>query len=123
MIGLILLTTLLLIILDTFWFSWSLSNVYQPTFTKIQGSPLSLKLGGGLMAWLLIASGLNYYAIVKGDVWNSTLRGALFGFIVYGVYNATNYATFNDYTLSTATYDTVWGTFASALVSSIVALI
>jgi uncharacterized membrane protein len=120
MIGHIILTALLLIVLDTFWFSWSLPNVYQSTFTQIQGSPISLKISGGLVAWVLIASGLNYFAIIKGDVWASAFRGALLGFIVYGVYNATNYATFKDYPLSTGVIDTTWGTFASAFVSGVI---
>lgn len=123
MIGQIILTALFLIILDTFWFSWSLQNVYQPTFTKIQGSPMTLRTSGGLVAWILIAYGLNYFAIVKQDVWTSMFRGALFGFIVYGVYNGTNYATFNEYPLETAVIDTVWGTFASALVSAVISYI
>lgn len=121
MIGQIIFTALFLIVLDTFWFSWSLPNVYQPSFTKIQGSPMTLKVGGGLVAWILIALGINYFAVIKDNVWTSLFRGALFGFIVYGVYNATNYATFKDYSLSIATIDTLWGTFAAAFVSAVIA--
>jgi uncharacterized membrane protein len=84
---------------------------------------MTLKTSGGLVAWILIASGLNYFAIVKGDVWTSMFKGALFGLIVYGVYNGTNYATFTDYPLSTAAIDTLWGTFASALVSAVISYI
>lgn len=116
-------TALFLIILDIFWFSWSMSNVYQFTFTEIQGAPLLLKISGGIVAWILIASGLNYFAIVKEDILGSSIRGALFGLIVYGVYNATNYATFNKYHISTAIIDTMWGTFASGIVSAAVAFI
>jgi uncharacterized membrane protein len=37
--------------------------------------------------------------------------GAFFGFVVYGIYNATNYAIFTNYNPITAIIDTLWGTF------------
>lgn len=46
---------------------------------------------------------------------NSTLLvtalrvGAIFGLIVYGIFNSTNYAIFKDYPVSIGLIDTVWG--------------
>lgn len=117
----IIITVIFLIIFDTFWFQWSLPNVYQPTFDRIGNT--TFRLSGGIVAWMLIAAGLNYYAIIKGDIISSALRGALFGFIVYGVYNATNYAILTEYDLRTATIDTAWGMCVSGLVSALVSTI
>ncbi len=114
----LLLTTLVFIILDLFWFSWSLDAIYRPTFAAVQKSPLELRIAGGLVAWFLLAVGIRYFAIGGNDNLTTTtnlqslfLRGALLGAVVYGVYNGTNYATLKDYPVSTAIADTLWGMF------------
>jgi uncharacterized membrane protein len=112
----LLLTTLVFIILDLFWFSWSLDAIYKPTFAAVQKSPLELRIAGGLVAWFLLAVGIRYFAIVGVADGNTNLqslftRGALLGAVVYGVYNGTNYATLKDYPISTAIADTMWGMF------------
>jgi uncharacterized membrane protein len=133
----LLITCILLIILDIVWFSFSLDPIYRPTFLKIQGSPLDLRLSAGIVTWFLIAVGIRSFVVGGGSVGGSgggsvgsnvsgsdttaaTLyKGALLGFIIYGVYNGTNYATLKDYPISTAIADTLWGTFAVATVSLI----
>jgi uncharacterized membrane protein len=111
----LLLTTLVFIILDLFWFSWSLDAIYKPTFAAVQKSPLELRIAGGLVAWFLLAVGIRYFAIGETTTATTTkslfLRGALLGAVVYGVYNGTNYATLKDYPISTAIADTMWGIF------------
>jgi uncharacterized membrane protein len=124
----LLLTALIFILLDTFWFSWSLDPIYRPTFLAIQGSPLELRLAGGIVAWFLLAAGIRYFAVgsvstVGEENSQSKLqlftRGAFLGAVIYGVYNGTNYATFSNYPVSTAIADTLWGTFAVGTVSVI----
>jgi uncharacterized membrane protein len=117
----LLLITIIFIILDTIWFSsWALKNIYDPTFTSIQGSPLELRIGGGIIAWFLLAVGIRYFALNANDTNFTTFcRGALLGFVIYGVYNGTNYATFTKYPLSTAIADTLWGSFVVGIVSVI----
>lgn len=115
------LTTLIFISLDTLWFMASLKPIYEPTFQFIQGSPLNLRISGGIVAWLLLAFGIRYFGILSGYNTKPELfiRGALLGFVIYGVYNATNYATFSNYPIKTAIADTLWGTFAVGAVTVI----
>jgi len=119
----LLITTLFFIILDSIWFaSYSYKAIYAPLFASIQGNPppksIILKIGGGLFAWLLLAFGIRYFVLQNNeDKINTFLRGALFGFVVYGIYNGTNYATLDNYDARSAIYDTAWGTLASAMVS------
>jgi uncharacterized membrane protein len=120
----LLLTTLIFLIMDMFWFSWSLDPIYRPTFLAIQGKPLEMRIAGGIVAWFLLAVGIRYFAV---GAWNNLdrssteifSRGALLGLVIYGVYNGTNYATLSDYPVSTAIADTLWGTFAVGAVSVI----
>lgn len=109
---------LLFIIMDTAWFSYSFVNVYNPSVISIQKHPINLRLPSALFAWVLLALGINYFVLQdnqnKKDV---ALRGALFGFIVYGVYNGTLRAIFSNYDMSVFLTDLAWGTFATSMVS------
>lgn len=120
----LLLITIIFVILDALWFSaWSLKAIYEPTFAAIQGSPLELRLAGGIIAWFLLAVGIKYIVVPDGNLYRTFSRGALLGLIIYGVYNGTNYATFSKYPVSTAIADTLWGTFAVGAVSAIAGMI
>jgi uncharacterized membrane protein len=117
----LLFTVLIFIIADLFWFSWSLDRIYRPTFAAIQGSPLELRLAGGIVAWLLLALGIRRFVVGGAHSVHSVsdifTKGALFGLIVYGVYNGTNYATLKDYNVTTALTDMLWGAFVVVAVS------
>lgn len=112
----LLLTALSFILLDLVWFSVSLKPIYEPTFQAIQGSPLNMRIGGGIVAWVLLALGIRHFGVVDNSSKTASfLRGAMLGFVIYGVYNGTNYATFSNYPVSTAIADTLWGTFATGV--------
>lgn len=112
----LLLTALVFIMLDLVWFSVSLKPIYEPTFQAIQGSPLNMRIGGGIVAWILLALGIRYFGVAgSGTKTDLFIRGAMLGFVVYGVYNGTNYATLTNYPVSTAIADTMWGTFATGI--------
>jgi uncharacterized membrane protein len=77
-----------------------------------------MRVAGGLFAWLLLAFGVQYFVLDKEmDGKNAFMRGALMGFIIYGVYNGTNYATLSNYDMNTFIADTSWGTFVTGTVS------
>lgn len=77
---------------------------------------MELRPLGGLAAWFLLALGISYF-VSGGDPDTAFIRGAIFGFCVYGVYNGTNYATLKNYDVGTAVIDTLWGTLAAGIVS------
>lgn len=114
----LILSLVLFIMLDIMWFSYSFERIYNPSVISIQGNPISLRLLSGLFAWFLLALGVNYFVLQpnqsKQDV---VIRGAIFGFIVYGVYNGTLRAIFTNYDMVTFMSDLMWGTFATSIVS------
>ncbi len=119
----VILTLVLFILFDLIWFSVSLSTIYLPKFTEIQGStPLFFsKIAGGLFAWVLLALGINIFVLPKSNnLFEAILNGALFGFIIYGVYNGTNYVTFDKYNMDIMFPDLIWGTIVSAAISGII---
>jgi len=116
----LLLTVLMFIIFDSFWFLWSVDKIYKPVFSAIQGSPLQPRMGGAVFAWLLLGLGIRQFVLYKEITPLAAFaRGALFGFIVYGIYNGTNYATLSKYDTTTFVADVSWGTFACAVVAAI----
>lgn len=71
---------------------------------------------GAIVAYLLLAYGLYIFAIKNKSIFN----GALFGLVVYGVYNFTNLAVIAKYGLIPSVIDTVWGTILCSMITYIV---
>lgn len=116
----LLLITLLFIIFDVIWFKFSVPRFYEPTFVAIQGEMSKLRVVGGLFAWFLLAFGIKYFVLNNSETAkDAIIKGAILGFVIYGVYNGTNYATLKNYDMKTFTADLCWGTFVTSLVSYI----
>jgi uncharacterized membrane protein len=56
-------------------------------------------------------------AVAAGSVGQAILMGAAFGFVAYATYDLTSYATVQNYPLSVAIVDMIWGSVLAALVS------
>ena len=94
-------------------------DMYKNLFDNINDGAiveLSNIIIGGIVAYLLLAYGLYNFAIVEKSVY----KGALFGLVVYGVYNFTNLAVIAKYGLTQSIIDTVWGSFVSLTTTLIV---
>lgn len=119
---LFILTFILLLIGDTLWFKISLSTIYKPMFTKIQHFPMTFRIWSGILVWLLLALSISIFIIYLSKIESSKINlsslwvGFFLGFVIYGVYNFTNYSTFKDYTIKTSIIDTLWGTFLLGII-------
>lgn len=117
-----------LIILDFLWIFIN-KNRYANWFKNVQHSPMKVKLIPAVIAYIVMIIGLVFIIIpnAKRDRLNNNIikalkHGALFGFVVYAIYNATNYAIFNNYSLNMAIIDTCWGTTVFFIVTLIALL-
>ena len=73
----------------------------------------------GLIIWLLIGFGIQKFVVpLSSSALSALLNGALFGFILYGVYDLTNKALVKNWTYSFSFQDIAWGTALTALVSA-----
>jgi uncharacterized membrane protein len=52
-----------------------------------------------------MAFGLYYFSVKEKNI----LNALILGFVINGIYNTTNYATLNKYSLNVAIIDTIWG--------------
>ena len=93
-------------------------KMYQKQLNLINGSN-KLNTGRVMIAavitYLLLALGIYYFGVNQ----NSVVNGAVFGLVVYGVYNFTNLATISRYDSKVSVVDTAWGTILCALVTFI----
>ncbi len=91
--------------------------MYNTMVKNIQGTNIKIRLSGGVFSYLFIFIALLYfiYPLIQkekeSNIVSSIKIAGLFGFILYGLYNATNYAIFSNYSINVAIKDTLWGIF------------
>lgn len=109
-------------ILDGIWLGFVMKKFYVT-----QLAPLGRIVDGGfvpvwsaaLLVYVCLGLGIAVFVVPRADtVTAAALFGALFGFVVYGVYDMTNYSTLTQWPLGLAIADIAWGTFASAVVAA-----
>jgi uncharacterized membrane protein len=76
----------------------NINNGEEINFTK-------LKIISALLCYLIMAFGLYYFSVKEKNI----LNALILGFVINGIYNTTNYATINKYSLNVAIIDTIWG--------------
>lgn len=119
------LSFIILFLLDMAWFSVSMETVYRPLFMKIQ-KRIILRVWSGLVTWILLGLMI---AILLTQMkythqWtHAGLIGIVYGLIIYGVYNFTNYATLYNYNLRVVAIDTMWGGLVMGITSFLMAIL
>ena len=111
----IILTSLIFIVIDFIYLS-SFSNFFNSLVQDIQGTKIKFNMLGAILCYILLIFGLNYFII---DQKKSILDAFLFGIVIYGVYETTNYALFDKWRLSAVALDTTWGGILYALTTFI----
>lgn len=114
-------TLVCLLILDFVWLGWLMSGYYKEEIGSIMRSqPVWWSAG---VVYALMALGLVYFVYPGEEVsplWQLFLKGFLFGLVLYGVYDFTNFAVLRSYTLKIAVLDVLWGAFACGFTTSLV---
>lgn len=111
----IILTSIIFIVIDFIYLS-SFSNFFNNLVKDIQGTKIKFNILGAILCYILLIFGLNYFII---DAKKSILDAFIFGIVVYGVYETTNYALFDKWRLSAVALDTTWGGILYALTTFI----
>ena len=115
-------------VLDGIWL-----GVLMKTFYRDQLAPIvRLGTGGGiapnwpaaLVVYVLLGTGIALFVIPRASTMASAAgHGALFGLVVYGVYDFTNYSTLRQWPFVLTLADVAWGTTASALAAGAVRVV
>ena len=113
-----LLITFIILFIDLIWLYIN-ANKYNNLIEKIQKTSLSINFIGAFFSYFTIIVGLFLFSIpmieykLKEKKYNllllSIIYGGGLGFILYGMFNATNYGIFKNYDYKVALLDTFWG--------------
>ncbi len=101
----LIISAVLLFILDSL-FIYLNSSTFATMVKDIQGSPLQLNWMSGLICYLFLIGGLNYFILQQHK---SVMDAFLLGLVIYGVYETTTYAAFKKWRIQTVLLDTLWG--------------
>ena len=104
-----------LIIFDFIWFSLSSKTVYK----SITKKPINIY--AAILVYLVICSAIGVQ--LPKSYFEALVYGLLVGFVIYSVFNLTNYAIFNNWSLSTAIIDTIMGMINCGIAASLVYLL
>jgi uncharacterized membrane protein len=99
----------IVVILCDLLFFYFVKDMFNRQIMDIQGTPIVLNtkmLIGSLLTYILIVSGFYKFIILGKKTW---WEAFLLGFVVYGIYEMTNYALFSKWRWTTAMIDTLWG--------------
>ncbi|MBE0556557.1 MAG: DUF2177 family protein [Proteobacteria bacterium] len=114
-----------LVLLDLLWIGFVASGIYRSQIghlLNIVDGQMVVNVPAAVATWAVIVTGVQLFVLPRvsgsGSIPLLMLWGALFGVIVYAVYDLTNYAVIKNWPLTVTIVDIVWG----AVVCSMTAL-
>ncbi|MFX0144736.1 MAG: DUF2177 family protein [Candidatus Hodarchaeota archaeon] len=112
----------LLFALDYVWLGIFASDLYKKelgSFLRMSGSALQPIIWAALVVYIAIPAGIILFVLprISADnfVGSALLWGALYGLVVYTVYDMTNYSLVRDWPLRVALIDICWGGLLNAV--------
>jgi uncharacterized membrane protein len=86
-----------------------------------KGEPMKTRMIPGIICFFVLAFGYTYFILPRirdeAIIQDSLKYGAVFGLVVYAVYDLTNLSTFAKYGIQTAIIDIIWGGILGFIVS------
>ena len=116
---LIIISAIVLVTVDSIYLNM-IKNYFNHQINLVQNSPAQLNLLGAALCYLLLIFGINYFIIQPRK---TLLDAFLFGIVVYGVYETTNYALLKNWSIYTVLIDTLWGGILFTITTYIVNLL
>ena len=114
-------------VLDGVWLGLLMKNFYRD-----QLAPIVRLADGGIapnwpaafVVYVLLGTGIALFVIPRAPIVPlAAAYGALFGLVVYGVYDFTNYSTLRQWPFVLVLADVAWGAVASAACSAAVRMV
>ena len=108
-------SSLILFVLDSI-FIYLNSGLFSYQIMDIQKSPLKINIIGGILSYIFLILGLNYFIIREH---RSVLDAFVLGLVIYGVYETTTYALLKRWNIRIVVTDTLWGGILFAITTLI----
>lgn len=111
------------VVLDGIWLGVVMKDFYVTQLApigRITDGSFTPIWAAALPVYVLLGLGVALFAVPKASsLASAAWSGALFGLVVYGVYDLTNYSTLAQWPAIVTVADIVWGTVACALVATV----
>jgi uncharacterized membrane protein len=111
-----------LFILDYIWLGVFASGLYKKelgSFLRMSGTTLQPIVWAALVVYIAIPLGIVLFVLPRispdNFIGSAILWGALYGIVVYTVYDMTNYCLLRDWPIRIALIDICWGAFLNAI--------
>ena len=102
-------------LIDLIWLV-NRKSYHDEIIRSVQGTISTVRIVPAILIYVLIPLGVVILAVAPSDrLMQAVMKGALLGLCMYGVYDLTNFATLNGWTLSMTVSDIAWGTFLCGL--------
>lgn len=98
--------SVILLVIDIAWIYFAIRNKFIDMIKGIQKSDLKFKIVPAIFAYILMIV-LFYHFIIKEK--RSVVHAVILGICTYGIYDMTNYATIDNWSMNFAIIDTLWG--------------
>ncbi|MBY0385076.1 DUF2177 family protein [bacterium] len=122
----IILTSFTMILLDSIWLGFVAQQFYLKELKHLirgDGTAFDVNYAAAGGVYIVMVVGLMCFLEPYFSQWSwrqTILKSALFGLVVYGVYDLTNLATLRDWPISITILDMAWGAFLYATSASVV---
>jgi uncharacterized membrane protein len=115
-------TLAVMLALDAVWLGMLMSDFYKGelgSLARRQGDSLNPILWAVVAVYLILPLGIIWFVLPRvseaSPVLSAALWGLIFGVITYGIYDLTNYATLDKWSLRYVVVDMAWGGTICAL--------
>lgn len=119
------LTLAVFLLLDFVWLGLIMKNFYNAELGELarrEAGSLAPRWGAAILVYLLIPAGLALFVrpqLAENSSYGmALLYGALFGLVLYGVYDWTNYALIEKWSLKMTLIDWLWGATICAVATA-----
>ena len=106
---------IIFLVLDILWIYIN-NKMYLTNVENIQNCKFKLNIYAAVLAYIIISLYLIF--LIYNEF--SLINCVLISFFIYSIYNLTNLSSFQNYSITVAIIDTLWGSFATFITMYIV---
>ena len=114
-------------VLDGTWFGMLMKSFYRDQLApivRLADGTIAPNWCAAFVVYVLLGTGIALFVLPRAStVPLAAAYGALFGLVVYGVYDFTNYSTLRQWPFVLALADMAWGALASAVCAAAVRIV
>ena len=116
----VLVSGIVMLSLDYIYLS-STSTFFNDVVKRIQGNKIKFNITGAIICYSFLLLGLNYFVLLnkKLSKKQKLIDALILGLVIYGVFETTNLAIFDNWLKEAVIIDTVWGSILFTLTTII----